>query len=171
MKGTWGGNGCTSEGLGDNKQQWKYIYFRPSNDITTTCLACWGWSSWCPPEIWTEEINFTPTNVMSGPGDCQFPLNLTMAVITGELRWWKYRLVSKYLHSFTNKLHVVLVSKLKKILVFTEFCIAKLLPDLHTLRCTRPPQSQSGAISCHLNHHCVVFKSAWQLWIKITERY
>ena len=28
------------------------------------------------------------------------------------------------------------------------------------LRCTRPPQSQSGAIFCHLNHHCVVFKSA-----------
>ena len=28
------------------------------------------------------------------------------------------------------------------------------------LRCTRPPQSQSGAILCHLNHHCVVFKSA-----------
>ena len=30
---------------------------------------------------------------------------------------------------------------------------------LGTLRCTRPPQSQSGAIFCHLNHHCVVFKS------------
>ena len=29
-----------------------------------------------------------------------------------------------------------------------------------TLRCTRPPQSQSGAIFCHLNHHCVLFKSA-----------
>ena len=27
------------------------------------------------------------------------------------------------------------------------------------LRCTRPPQSQSGAIFCHLNHHCVVFNS------------
>ena len=31
---------------------------------------------------------------------------------------------------------------------------------LFTLRCTRPPQSQSGSIFCHLNHHCVVFKSA-----------
>ena len=29
--------------------------------------------------------------------------------------------------------------------------------------CTRPPQSQSGAIFCHLNHHCVVFKSARHL--------
>ena len=34
------------------------------------------------------------------------------------------------------------------------------LQPTHKLRCTRPPQSQSGAIFCHLNHHCVVFKSA-----------
>ena len=27
------------------------------------------------------------------------------------------------------------------------------------LRCTRPLQSQSRAIFCHLNHHCVVFDS------------
>ena len=40
-----------------------------------------------------------------------------------------------------------------------------------TLRCTRPPQSQSGAIFCDLNHHCVVFKSARQVWGKITKRY
>ena len=30
---------------------------------------------------------------------------------------------------------------------------------LNMLRCTRPTQSQSGAIFCHLNHYCVVFKS------------
>ena len=36
---------------------------------------------------------------------------------------------------------------------------------------TRPPQSQSGAIFCQLNHHCVVFQSARQVWKKITERY
>ena len=28
------------------------------------------------------------------------------------------------------------------------------------LRGARPPQSQSGAIFCHLNYHCVVFESA-----------
>ena len=39
------------------------------------------------------------------------------------------------------------------------------------LRCTRPPHSQSGAVFCHLNHHCVVFKTPRQLWIKTTERY
>ena len=37
--------------------------------------------------------------------------------------------------------------------------------------CTRPPQSQSGAIFFHLNDHCVVFKSARQFWKNITERY
>ena len=37
--------------------------------------------------------------------------------------------------------------------------------------CTRPPQSQSGAIFCHLNHHCVVFKSARLLWKQIADTY
>ena len=36
---------------------------------------------------------------------------------------------------------------------------------------TRPPRSQSGAIFCHPNHHCVVFKSPRQLWKKPTEIY
>ena len=40
--------------------------------------------------------------------------------------------------------------------------------DEHILRCTRPPQSQSGAIFCHLYHHCVVFNSPTQLWIQTT---
>ena len=35
----------------------------------------------------------------------------------------------------------------------------------------RPPQSQSGAIFCHLNDQCVVFKSPRQLWIKTIKRY
>ena len=29
--------------------------------------------------------------------------------------------------------------------------------NVSKLRYTRPPQSQSGAHFCHLNHHCVVF--------------
>ena len=38
--------------------------------------------------------------------------------------------------------------------------------------CTRPPQSQSGAIFCHQNNHCVVFESAGQFfWGEITGRY
>ena len=37
--------------------------------------------------------------------------------------------------------------------------------------CTRPPQSQSGAIFFHLNDHCVVFKSARQFWKNVTGRY
>ena len=36
---------------------------------------------------------------------------------------------------------------------------------------TRPPKSQFGAIFCHLNDHCVVFKSARQLWKISTGRY
>ena len=32
--------------------------------------------------------------------------------------------------------------------------------------CTRPPKSQSGAIFCYLNDHCVVFESARQFWKK-----
>ena len=30
--------------------------------------------------------------------------------------------------------------------------------SVHRSECTRPPQCQSGAIFCHLNDHCVVFK-------------
>ena len=42
-----------------------------------------------------------------------------------------------------------------------QHSVLGLEPNLrYKLRCTRPPQSQSGAIFCHLNHHCVVFKSA-----------
>ena len=37
--------------------------------------------------------------------------------------------------------------------------------------CTRPAQSQSGAIFFHLNDHCVVFKSARQFWKNVTGRY
>ena len=60
--------------------------------------------------------------------------------------WWKYKILC-------------IISETTNILRLT------------TLRCTRPPQSQSGAIFCHLNHHCVVFKSARQLFKKITKRY
>ena len=42
---------------------------------------------------------------------------------------------------------------------------------LSTSGCTRPPQSQSGAIFFHLNDHCVMFKSARQFWKNVTERY
>ena len=41
----------------------------------------------------------------------------------------------------------------------------------YKLRCTRPPQSQSGALFCHLNHHCVVLKSARYLWKQIADTY
>ena len=37
--------------------------------------------------------------------------------------------------------------------------------------CTRPPQSQSGAIFSHQNDHYVVFKSARQFWKNVTGRY
>ena len=36
---------------------------------------------------------------------------------------------------------------------------------------TRPPQSQSGAIFFHLNHHCVVLKSARQYSKNFTGKY
>ena len=42
---------------------------------------------------------------------------------------------------------------------------------LHTSGCTRPPQSQSGAMFFHLNDHCVVFKSAIQFCKNVTGRY
>ena len=36
----------------------------------------------------------------------------------------------------------------------------------YILGCTRPPQSQSGAIFCCLNNHCILFKIARQFWGK-----
>ena len=39
-----------------------------------------------------------------------------------------------------------------------------------TLGCTRPPQSQYGALFCHLYDHCVVFKSVRQFWEKKNHR-
>ena len=37
--------------------------------------------------------------------------------------------------------------------------------------CARPPQSQSGAIFCHLNDHCVVFESASRFKTTFPGRY
>ena len=41
----------------------------------------------------------------------------------------------------------------------------------YKLRCTRPPQSQSGAIFSPKSSLCCVKKSARQVWTKITERH
>ena len=52
------------------------------------------------------------------------------------------------------------VPKCRRTILVNRFTGLLILMYTGILRCTRPPQSQSGAIFCHLNHHCVVFKSA-----------
>ena len=56
--------------------------------------------------------------------------------------------VTQHFITNTHALHFLLPSP------FPYFIFPKQMPKL---RCIRPPQSQSGAIFCHLNYHCVVF--------------
>ena len=54
----------------------------------------------------------------------------------------------------------------------TEIVLFMSKGNSDTSGCTRPPQSQSGALFCHLNYPFVVFKSVRQFFgEKSSERY